>query len=65
MIFIFKFSSIVVLFFSSIEKIILNQTWLEKYEHLAAYLLILIGGLFPASRGSITNLISAKFWTQP
>ncbi|CAG9325107.1 unnamed protein product [Blepharisma stoltei] len=52
------------LFGSIIKSWITGEAWLENYWHLLSYLLLLIGGLLPATQGNLLRAFSIKFWKQ-
>lgn len=49
---------------SIIEKLLVSKPYLNNPLHLLAYVMILIGGLTPATDGHILRIISKEFWQQ-
>jgi len=57
-------SSIWTLLGSIVQNSLQGTPWLKSYWHLAAYALLLIGGLLPATGGNLKEATSLSFWKQ-
>lgn len=57
-------SSIWTLLGSIVQNSLQGTPWLRNYWHLAAYALLLVGGLLPATGGNLQEAMSLAFWKQ-